>query len=158
MEGDRPWRPILNSAANEAHPALSPDGRWIAYTSNETGQNEVYVARFPDLGNKDTISIGGGRAPVWSPDGTEIFYRAPGTEMMVVPIDTEPTLTLRTASVVFDENYYSGGGRTYDLAPDGRFLMIKLSDATTEDADSALPQVILVENWFEELKRLVPTN
>ena len=74
MEGERPWQPLLNSAATETHPALSPDGRWLAYTSDETGQNEVYVERFPDLGNKEQISTGGGRAPVWSPDGSELFY------------------------------------------------------------------------------------
>ena len=158
MEGERSWQPLLNSAAREVHPALSPDGRWIAYTSNETGQLEVYVERFPDLGNREQISTGGGRAPVWSPDGSELFYSnlVGGFRMMVVPIDTEPTLTLGTATVVFEGTYYRALWRTYDLAPDGRFLMIKPGGAATEDAASALPQIVVVQGWFEELQRLVP--
>ena len=104
MDGERPWQPLLNSAANENAPALSPDGRWLAYTSNETGQTEVYVDRFPDLGNKEQISTGGGRFPVWSPDGSELFYiDAGGSRMMAVPIDTEPALTPGTATVLFEE-------------------------------------------------------
>ena len=78
--------------------------------------------------------------------------------MMVVPIDTEPTLTLGTATVVFEGTYYQALWRTYDLAPDGRFLMIKPGGAATEDAASALPQIVVVQGWFEELQRLVPTN
>ena len=157
MEGGRPWQPLLNSVADESHAALSPDGRWIAYISDETGQDEVYVERFPDLGNKEQISTGGGRDPVWSPDGSELFYSG-GSRMMVVPIDTEPTLTLGTATVVFEGTYIQvGPQRRYDLAPDGRFLMIKPGGATTENAASAPDQIVLVQHWFEELTRLVPT-
>ena len=105
MEGERLWQPLLNSAANEWSPALSRDGRWIAYASDETGQNEVYVERFPDLGNREQISTGGGLDPVWSADGSELFYRS-GSRMMVVPIDTEPTLTPGAATVVFEGPYY----------------------------------------------------
>ncbi len=78
--------------------------------------------------------------------------------MMVVPIDTEPTLTPGTATVVFEGTYYRAPWRAYDLAPDGRFLMIKPGDAATEDAASALLQIVVVEGWFEELTRLVPIN
>ena len=96
MDGERAWQPLLNSAANEGDPALSPDGAWIAYQSNETGLSEVYVERFPDLGNKEQISTGGGQDPVWSFDGRELFYRdLSGARMMVVPIDTEPTRAQR---------------------------------------------------------------
>ena len=99
MDGERAWQPLLSSAANEDTPALSPDGAWIAYASNETGQLEVYVERFPDLGDKEQISTGGGRGPVWSHDGSELFYRdLSGARMMVVAIGTEPTLTLGGAS------------------------------------------------------------
>jgi len=157
MDGERAWQPLLNSAANEGDPALSPDGAWIAYQSNETGQPEIYLERFPDLGNKEQISTGGGHDPVWSLDGSELFYRdLIGSRMMVIPIDTEPTLTLGTATVLFEGTYLQGIGRRHDLAPDGRFLMIKPTGASAEDATSALPQIVVVENWFEELKRLVP--
>ena len=158
MAGERTWQPLLNSVASESDAALSPDGRWIAYRSDETGQNEVYVERFPDLGNKAQISTGGGRLPVWSSDGSELFYRDPsGARMLVVQINTEPTLSVGTATVVFEGTYLRAGGRLYDLAPDGRFLMIKPGGAATEDGASALPQILVVEGWFEELKRLVPT-
>ncbi len=95
---------------------------------------------------------------MWSPDGSELFYRdlGAGARLMVVPIDTEPTLTLGTATVVFEGPYYRAGWRTYDLAPDGRFLMIKPGGTATEDAASALPQIVVVEGWFEELKARVP--
>ena len=154
MVGERSWKPLLNSAAGERSPALSPDGAWIAYSSNETGQEEVYVERFPELGSREPISTGGGRAPVWSPDGRELFYRTlDGDRMMVVPVDTDPMLTLGTATVVFEETYFQRGSRRYDLAPDGRFLMIKELGGAT-----ALPQIVVVQNWFEELKRLVPVD
>ena len=162
MDGERSWQPLLSSAANEgdpALPALSPDGAWIAYQSDETGQFEVYVERFPDLGNKEQISTGGGQDPVWSLDGRELFYRdLSGSRMMVAPIETEPTLTLGTATVAFEGTYFQGIGRRHDLAPDGRFLMIKPTGAVTEDAASTLPQIVVVQNWFEELKRLVPID
>ena len=162
MDGERSWQPLLSSAANEgdpALPALSPDGAWIAYQSDETGQFEVYVKRFPDLGNKEQISTGGGQDPVWSLDGRELFYRdLSGSRMMVAPIETEPTLTLGTATVAFEGTYFQGIGRRHDLAPDGRFLMIKPTGAVTEDAALTLPQIVVVQNWFEELKRLVPID
>ena len=159
MDGERPWQPLLNSAANENAPALSPDGRWLAYTSNETGQTEVYVDRFPDLGNKEQISTGGGRFPVWSPDGSELFYiDAGGSRMMAVPIDTEPALTPGTATVLFEGTYYIQGlaRRLYDVAPDGRFLIIKPPGGAAEDTASVSGQIVLVEGWLDELQRLVP--
>ena len=148
MEGERPWQPLLNSAAGESNPALSPDERWIAYHSDETGQDEVYVEQFPDLGNREQVSTGGGREPVWSPDGRELFYRDPeGSRMMVVPIETEPTLVLRSATVVFDGPYLGD----YDLAPDGRFLMIKQGDEASTSG-----QIIVVQNWLDALAQRVP--
>ena len=158
MEGERSWQPLLTSQTPEANPALSPDGQWIAYHSSISGQSEVYVERFPDLGNRGQVSTGGGREPKWSSDGSEVFYRSlDGARMMSVPIATEPTLTLGDATVLFEGPYYRAVGRHYDLAPDGRFLMIKPSGETSADGASALPQIIVVEGWFDELQRLVPT-
>ena len=158
MEGDRPWQPLLQTEASEVSPAISPDGAWLAYVSDQTGQPEVYVERFPDTGDRRPISTGGGAEPLWSPDGRELFYRR-GDAMMAVAIDTEPAFSAGNPEVLFEEPYYSGGtglgSRRYDIAPDGqRFLMIKQASAGIGDA--AGPQIILIQNWFEELKRLVP--
>ena len=160
MEGDRATELLLDTEFFETTPAISPDGGWMAYDSNEAGQSEVYVQRFPTLGGKQTISTDGGRQPLWSPDGRELFYRAPSGMMRVPVLETEPTFRAGTPEVLFETQYYfPGAARTYDLAPDGqRFLIVK-EGAVTDDADtSAQTQIVLVENWFEELKRLVPIN
>ena len=155
MEGDPASELLLATESEETGPSISPDGNWIAYTSDETGQREVYVQRFPGLGAKEPISTDGGQQPLWSPDGSELFYRGP-RGMMAVPVDTEPTFTAGAPEVLFEQQYFSfRASRTYDVAPDGRFLMIK-EGATTDDASAPTAQIIIVENWFEELKRLVP--
>ena len=117
-----------------------------------TGQPEVYVERFPDLGDRRQISTGGGTVPVWSPGGTELFYRRPGDgAMMVVRATTEPSFTPEPPEVMFEGQY----GRSYDVAPDGRrFLMAK----RPEDETSASSQIILVQNWTQELLERVPVN
>ena len=90
MEGDRATELLLETEFVEAAPSVSPEGGWIAYESNQTGQSEVYVQRFPGFGDRQIISTDGGRQPLWSPDGRELFYRAP-TGMIRVPIlETEP--------------------------------------------------------------------
>ena len=153
MEGEESWRPLLQTEANEATPALSPDGTWIAYVSDQTGQPEIYVQRFPDLGDRLLISSGGGTGPLWSPDGNELFYRN-DDQMMAVSIDREPTFTPGRPVVLFEGEYQLAGAisRDYDLPPDGqRFLMIKAADE-----NAAAPQIHIVLNWFEELKERVP--
>ena len=157
MEGDRARALLLDSEFIESTGAISPDGGWIAYESTETGQRGVYVQRFPGLGGKVTISTDGGRQALWSPDGRELFYRGP-RGMLVVPVETEPTFTPGNPEVLFETQYYFAiSFRTYDLAPDGqRFLMIKEGALTDDSGTSARTQIVLIENWFEELERLVP--
>ena len=103
------------------------------------------------------ISTSGGTHPLWAPDGRELYYLS-GAALMAAPIQTDPSFTPGTPEVLFEGNYYySSQGRSYDVAPDGqRFLMIKAGDLS--DESSSAPELIIVENWFEELKRLVPTN
>ncbi len=160
MEGEGRWEPLLQTAAREGSPAISPDGDWIAYTSDQTGRFEVYVERFPELGERRQISIDGGRAPTWSPVGRELFYRRDGdSAMMTVPIDTEPVFTPGRPEVVFEAQYRAGGGvaRNYDVAPDGeRFLMVKQGGAPTDGVGDLAPEITVVLNWFEELKARVP--
>ena len=160
MDGDRATELLLDAEYAEAAPAVSPDGGWIAYHSTETGQDEVYVQRFPMLGGKQTISTDGGQQPLWSPDGRELFYRAPGGMMVVPVLDTEPAFRAGSPEVLFETQYYFDRAlRTYDLHPDGqRFLMVQDVAPTDALGTATQSQIILVENWFEELKRLVPID
>ena len=141
----------------EGYPRLSPNGRWLAYISSESGRYEVYVQAYPGAGEKITVSTDGGYEPVWSPDGRELFYRI-GTRMMVVSIQTSPVFRSSRPRELFEGPYLSGSeiaaiATSYDVAPDGEhFLMIEGGE---EEAGN---QLHLVLNWFEELKRLAPTE
>ena len=138
---------------------VSPDGSWMAYQSSRSGRTEIYVERYPELGDRLPISMGGGRLPVWSRDGRELsFMSLDNRQMLVVPMQTGKTLVAGRPQVLFDFPFVpiQGGSRPYDVAPDGRFLIIRSGEA--DAAAAAAPQIILVQNWFEELKRLLPTN
>ena len=155
LEGERTWEPLLDTIADEFSPTISPDGGWIAYASNETGGNEIYAQRFPELGSKVAVSAGPGRHPVWSSDA--ILFSIPAG-MAAVPVEPGSSLQVGRADVLFPNQYFGRNGlREYDVSPDGqRFLRLR-ADAPTTDAN-ILPEAILVQNWFEELKRLVPTD
>ena len=131
---------------------LSPDGQWLAFVSNESGDNEVYVRPFSGSRRKTRVSSDGGQELAWAPDGRELFYRS-GDRMMAVDIVTRPTLRPGTPRLLFERAFAKGGPwRDYDVSLDGRrFLMLK---PTMEDV--ALTQLNVVLNWLEELNRLVP--
>ncbi|MDA2935327.1 protein kinase, partial [Acidobacteria bacterium AH-259-D05] len=153
-EGDA--TPFVATSFNEDGPMFSPDGRLLAYVSNESGNNEVYVQPYPGPGGKWPISKDGGAEPRWSHDGRELFYRQ-GQQMMVVAVETEPTFTVGRSQIVFEGDYQMqmsrAGNTNYDLSTDSRrFLMVKASE------QEAQTQINVVLNWFEELKRLVPTE
>ena len=137
---------------------FSPDGHWLAYVSDESGRDQVYVQPYPGPGGRTVISIDGGTEPMWSPDGRELFYRD-GAAMMAVTIETDPPLTVGTPQRLFEGPYVvSPHVPVYDVASDGkRFLMVKQGAATDDTAVQAA-QIILVQNWHQELKRLVPTR
>ena len=159
MEGDRPTELILATESNELNPELSPNGRWLAYESDASGQYEIYVRPFPDVNQGlERISTDGGTQPLWGPNAQELFYRS-NAGLMVVPIETEPNFAAGTPEVAVENQYYiSQAARSYDIAPDGqRFLFIKEGTGQTTEGQSG-PQLILVQNWFEEVKRLVPMN
>jgi serine/threonine-protein kinase len=147
-------KPLLHERFHEGSPALSPDGRWIAYRSDETGRLEIYVRPFPNVDEgKWPITTDGGSAPVWAPSGRELFYQN-NELMMVVPIETDPTFTYGKPQVLFSWSY-TLNYRNFDISPDGqRFLMLK--DVTEPLAPSARDEITVVLNWAEELKRLVP--
>jgi len=152
LVGDRKPRPFFTSPFAESGGAFSPDGHWLAYYSDESGRNEVYVQPFPAGGRKVQISRDGGAEPRWTRNG-ELFYRN-DDKVMVVALTTQPTLTVGQSRVVFQGQYVTGGISTFDVRSDGqRLLMIKEG----EQAASAT-QIDVVLNWAEELKRLVPTR
>jgi Tol biopolymer transport system component len=152
--------PFLNSRANEGWPEFSPDGRWLAYASTESGRevNEVYVRPFPGPGGRTLISHEGGEEPLWSRDGKKLFYRSVDHQQVwVVDVRTDggfsagkPRLLFRTQGFL-----YGGMVRTWDLSPDGRrFLMVKME----ERKPRPVTEMILVQNWFDVLKGLVPAG
>ena len=160
VEGDRRTELILRAPYNEHNGEISPDGRWLAYQSNESGRDEVYVRPFPNVdAGRWQVSTGGGTRPLWARNGRELFYFVePGT-VMAVPIQSGPSFAAGLSQVVFKGGAYGTlfTGRHYDVSPDGRrFLMLKNERAT----DDAKPyrSLIVVQNWTEELKRLVPTQ
>ena len=162
MEGEPSWEPLFETEVGEFGPTISPDGQWLAYVSAETGRNEVYVQRFPDLGERHQISTDGGVDPLWSPDGQALYYRGTGRytldDMRFVSIDPGSPFSVGNPQVLFARASFrpAGGGRQHDITPDGqRFLM--LSTRSETDA-GASPQINVVLNWFEELKARVPVN
>ena len=163
IEGPGTWEPLIQTAANEQGPTISPDGRWLAYASNETGSSEVYVVRFPELDGKQLISVGGGTLPDWSADGSELFYGrgAPPNAIMRITIEGDesdpPSLIRGTPERLFDRQFYLPGPgiRHYDVSPEGqRFLMI--STGGSADAGAGTEEINVVLNWDKELLERVP--
>ena len=173
MRGNRERKSLLQEKPLVFYPQVSPDGKWIAYTSNESGQTEVYVRSFPavDSGGQWMVSNGGGDSPLWSPGGKELYYRN-GEATLAVPVETEPTLNLGKPETLFRGKYDSIGvsamGIQYalwDIHPDGkRFLMVKPPAATTgepssgESTGTGPRKINIVMNWTEELKQRVPAK
>ena len=163
MNGERHAELLLATEFRERNGDLSPDGRWLAYGSDASGQLEIYVRPFPDTdGGRWQVSTGGGVKPLWGPTGRELFYLNPVGTLMGVPVETDPSLSLGNAEVVVEGAYFTrGAGRTYDISPDGqRFLMIReggASGSNAEDPFAGLTQIHVVQNWSEELKERVPT-
>ena len=156
---DRAVKPFLTTMFDERNAEVSPDGRWVAYESDESGQPEVYVRPFPSVdAGRWQVSTGGGTQPLWARNGRELFYRS-GDAVMSVPVETRAGFVARNPVVLFKGQFApSLSGRNYDVSPDGRrFLMLKVGSGA--DAQNTPPaRFIIVENWFEELKRLVPTH
>jgi len=156
---DRKVAPLLNDSYSEHNGEISPDGRWLVYQSDESGSNEIYVRPFPHVAaGRSQVSSGGGTRPMWARNGRELFYSGVDGTMMAVSIDSSvgrDKFSAGTPTALFSGPYYSvQAGRSYDVSADGRFLMVKND---TPQALSA-PQLVVVLNWLEELKRLVPTK
>jgi len=139
-------RPFVQRNHNQRHGVWSPDGRWIAYASDESGRWEVYVEQYPGPGVKTMVSTEGGFQPVWSRDGKELFYRC-GDKMIAAQIETQPEFRVTRIEELFEGKYLCRvNRRDYDVAPDGRFLMIQKPQASTPLG------INVVLNWLGELK------
>jgi eukaryotic-like serine/threonine-protein kinase len=156
LEGDRRPYPVLQAVYSEIHPAISPDGRWLAYASNESGRYEVKVRPLSGKGEVVQASGEGGWEPLWSHDGKTLFYRDfRADKLMAVPVEPGPALKVGRSRVVFERQWLLEGtlfGRNYDISPDDkRFLMV---EAVPPPAPPT--KYVVVLNWAEEMKRLVP--
>jgi eukaryotic-like serine/threonine-protein kinase len=155
---DEAPKQLLASKYEEFNAQISPDGRWMAYQSNESGRYEIYVRPFPDVNARRwKISTEGGERPLWNKNGRELFYFVQPGIMMWVPVETGPSFKAWTPRELFRGEYLATVNRTqYSVTRDGqRFLMIK--DAAARPGNPAPPQQInIVLNWLEELKQRVP--
>jgi serine/threonine-protein kinase len=156
----RPTEPLLQTKFNERNAEVSPDGRWVAYQSNESGLNQVYVRPFPkvDLGRRQ-VSSGIGSRPVWARSGHELFYTDVGALWAVIVQTTGAVFSAGNPTRLFaTAPYYTGtNDRAFDVSADGqRFLMIK--NASVQDVTASSPSLVVVEHWTEELKQRVPTK
>jgi len=147
---------FISTDANEQWPDFSPDGRWLAYCSDRTGRNEVYLRSFPAGDKEIVVSNNGGVAPLWSPDGRELFYRALEWKKLIkVDIKTQPEFSMGLPQVLFE---HAGGGgnpiRAYDITPDGQRFLFYVG--SSEYKPVPVTKLTLVQNWFDELRRLAP--
>lgn len=143
---------FLDREGQERQPCVSLDGRWVAYTSEETGRGEIFVAAFPGGDARRQVTVERGRVARWSRDGRELVYRS-FRSMFSVPIDTSRGPSIGKPRVLFEGDYVVGSqdvmGLDYDLAPDGRFVMMKAIEPEP-------PELRVILNWAEELTRRAP--
>ncbi|MGH9256171.1 MAG: protein kinase domain-containing protein [Vicinamibacterales bacterium] len=175
LDRDRRIQPLVQTQFNERNAEVSPDGRWLAYESNESGQFQIYVRPFPAVnGGRWQISTDGGTRPLWLRSGQELFYLAPAGILMSLRVENGPAWRASTPAKLFEGSSYLFAevgqglpGRTYDVSLDAkRFLVIKadpsdrlaLTGAAGASARPAEEGLVVVQNWTEELKRLVPVN
>jgi Tol biopolymer transport system component len=144
--------PLLVRASRDFDGVLSPDGEWLAFASDESGREEVYVIRFPSLRDQTVVSTDGGRSVVWSRDGSELFYRR-GDDVMVATFDGAGGVTVGRPQLLFSGPYFGAGRQgDFDVTPDGqRFVMVR------SDAAAQLQQLSVVQNWSSELAARVPS-
>jgi len=150
--------PFLKDQFNDLLPSFSPDGRWLAYSSNESGPSEVYVRPFPPLasgqGGKWVVSNQGGQHPVWSRTKNDLLYRAPDGQIMAA------SYTVKGDTFVADKPRVwlaKPGGTEFDLSPDGKRLAVVTPVASAEGPKPE-HEVVFLENFFDELRRRVPVG
>jgi serine/threonine-protein kinase len=161
LDGTRRVTPLLQTQSNELNGELSPDGRWLAYQSDRSGHEEIYLQPYPDTGaGQWEVSTAGGIQPVWARSGKELFYVAPDGSLMSVVVEANGRTWRAAAPVKLFHGHYDTRGpippRMYDVSPDGqRFLMLKPAGS---DQPAAAPSITIVQHFAEELKARVPTK
>ena len=154
LMGDRRTETLLATAARESNAEIAPKGLWLAYETTEAGEMAVYVRPFPDVSARQwRVSPAGGVSPLWSRDGSTLFYRN-GQAIMAVSVRGATPDDWSAPEKLFEGPYFFvAGPRMFDVASDGRFLMLKAGGG-----DAASDSLIVVQNWTEELKRRVPID
>jgi Tol biopolymer transport system component len=145
-------RNLLQGRFNEMSARVSPNGRWLAYTSNESGEDQVYVQPFPDLGAKWQVSNRGGSQPVWAPDGGRLFYRGEGALMAVDVLSSPGAFSAGVPRREAEDSFHRKGGTHtgWDVGRDGRMILVR------SGADGGRPtQIQIVEHWLPDLSRRV---
>jgi len=147
-EGDWQARPLLATPSRGYQARLAPNGRYVAYVSDESGRDEVYVQPFPDGGRRTTVSTEGGQAPVWSRDGSELFYVDPADTLAAVNVSMAGEFTIKEVVRLFHKAFLTNSATnspSYDVSPDGqRFLVTEPADGETGAANSSIR---FVQNW-----------
>jgi hypothetical protein len=145
VAGDTTPRPVAATPAVEMMPRLSPDGRWVAFVTNESSANQVVVQPFPGPGAHVQVSTGGGTEPVWSRDGRRLIYRD-GRQFVAATVVTSPSFAVTSRVPLFDDAFLPAVSphANYDVAPDGaHYLLLKATQNS---------QVIVVHNWVADLR------
>jgi len=158
LDGSHRVESLVHSPGQDGNAEVSPDARWLAYDSDESGQFEVYVRPYPDTDRaRWQVSVGGGKQPLWSRNGRELFYRDFAGTLFSVPVTRDAIFTAGRPQKILDNRSYLGVGRSltaraYDVSPDGRrFLLLKAQSSDTTS-------LVIVVNWTEELKRRTPAR
>ncbi len=156
LEGDSTPVPLVASAFSEFHPALSPDGRWLAFTSNESGSNEVYVRPFPDTrAGRWQVSNGGGSEPAWAPQGRELYYVSPNGHLMAAEVRTTPAFSVAGTATLFDVSGFFTDlfHQAYAVEPGGRSFLVL--EPRRQAVERRSPPVVWVDHWFRDLEAKV---
>ena len=158
LDGDLTPELFLGTSFQERGLSFSPDGRWIAYVSDESGRDEVYVRPYPGPGGETIVSTGGGDEVVWSPDGGQLNYRN-GEQLMAVDVSAAQSFSAAAPTPILEAPYAAdiaaggAGNPNYDVNPDGTSFVFVEHDAPSDSEDQ---QIRVILNWTSELERLVP--
>ena len=148
LDADRTTRPLLATRFNESSAAISPNGQWMAFTSDQSGRSEVYLTRFPSVDGRIQVSTDGGRQAVWSRDGRRLYYNSGRAQIMAVDVSTASPPAL-SRPIEFTRLPLAPPTRgTFDVMPDGRLLVVD-----DESAGGVAEELRIVVNWFDELRQ-----